>query len=61
MLGGILGLLIGIAVAYLSIQPGSAAGVESIGYLVWPMLGMIIGAPAGLFAVLVLRKRPDGL
>jgi hypothetical protein len=60
ILGGLLGLLIGVAVAYLSIEPGSASGVEAIGYLWWPMIGMIIGVATGLLAVLLLGKRPHG-
>jgi hypothetical protein len=61
ILGGILGLLTGIAVAYLSIEPGSASGLEYLGYIIWPMIGMMIGVPGGLLAVLLLGKRPHGL
>lgn len=53
--GGILGLLLGIAGAYLNIVPGSAAGMESIGYLVLPVLGGIIGVLFGIVTVLTGR------
>jgi hypothetical protein len=59
VLGGILGLLIGMAVAYLSIERGSASGVESLGYVLWPLVGLIIGAPAGLLAVVLPGKRGE--
>jgi len=61
VLGGLLGVLIGIAIAYLNVVPGSAAGVESIGYFVWPMIGMLIAAGASLIAVLLPDKRRNGV
>jgi hypothetical protein len=46
--GCILGGLIGIAVAYLLVEPGSASGLEYMGYFMYPLIGMIIGVAAGL-------------
>src|SRR5262249_29645256 len=48
VLGAIVGLLLGAGFAYLSIVPGSAAGLESLGYFVDALLGMVIGAAFGL-------------
>jgi hypothetical protein len=58
MLGGFLGLLVGFAVAYLSVEPGSASGLEFIGYFLWPMIGMTIGVVAGLLTLQLPGKRP---
>jgi hypothetical protein len=59
VLGGVVGILLGIASAYLSIVPGSAAGTESMGYFVLPVLGGIAGLVFGL-AVVVTSRASSG-
>jgi hypothetical protein len=58
ILAGLLGLLLGVAVAYMNFAPGSASGMEGMVFFTWPVMGMIIGIVAGLLAVQLRRKRP---
>jgi hypothetical protein len=59
VLGGLLGLLLGIGVAYLGMEP-SANGLAYLGYFVWPVIGTVVGAAAGLIAAL-MGDRPRGV
>jgi hypothetical protein len=61
ILGGILGFLLGIAIVYLSMVPGTAAGVEYIAYLIHPVLGAAIGVVFGLVAVSFRGQRSSGV
>jgi hypothetical protein len=55
--GGFAGALAGLIYALLTIVPGSAAGVESVGYFVLPLFGAVLGVPLGYITSRILRSK----